>query len=103
MEGDARLHSRRRAGWGPKSVPRLAEAKSFAASDFRCLHACFLPRSRLEVNAPIAHRRLNLWEQKRQPTSTKPPNYKRTHYMHGPFIEVDIAASARHHLRRTRP
>lgn len=90
-----RLHGRARVfrrGYGGKSVLKLMEQDALEDTDFRCLHVCFLPRSRKEVNAPIEYARLNPWERKRKPDSEKPADYKRSYYMNGPAEEIDIGA-----------
>ena len=89
-----RLHGRARIfrpRYGGKSVLRLADQEGFLDGAFRCLHVCFLPRSRTEINAPTENPRLNPWEKKRKPDSAKPADYKRSYYMNGPAQEIDTA------------
>jgi hypothetical protein len=67
------------------SAKHLSRDYGWEDCPLRCLHACFLPRTRLELRDPIAARRLNPSESKRN------LDYKRLTYAVGDMAEVDLA------------
>jgi glycosyltransferase involved in cell wall biosynthesis len=81
----------------------LHEATPWDASDYRCLHTCFMPRSSKEQKNTTA--RTNIMEMRarnsggalsrmfRLMRANGPDRtYKREKYMRGPLVEVDVSA-----------
>jgi hypothetical protein len=79
----------------------LHEVTSWEASDYRCLHTCFLPRSSTERGQ--GGNRANIMENRAQSAESlfervlrrlrrgETRSYKREKYMRGPLVDVDVS------------
>ncbi len=87
-----------RPGFGPEKRLNLHEQMSWEKSDFRCLHACFVPRSsqggaeareNVSESMRVVNRLRRIWQKLlgRAPESL----YKNEKYRRGPVVAVDAA------------
>ena len=93
-------HLHFKAGWSAASRLKIHEQYSWAQSPFRCLHACFLPRSRAEAAVTgQAVARLNVteslgggWWQRWMRTLAGHSRWKEQKYRRGPEVELEVSA-----------